>query len=100
MNLKKSKNWDYFLKGLVHGFGQKLALFSSFYFRKIDQENLFHDIVKRTNALLDHNKRKLKKSKIEIFAKGLVHGFGQKLAIFSIVIFEAKWTKKMFFTIM
>ena len=33
MKLEKTKNWD-FLKGLVHDFCQKMAIFSSFYFRQ------------------------------------------------------------------
>ena len=62
MNMKKSKNWDFF-KGVSPCFWSKIGPFASFYFRQIDQENLFHDIVKLTNALLDYKNRKLKKSK-------------------------------------
>ena len=36
-NLKKSRN-EHFLKGLVHGFGQKFELFLSFYSRQNRQE--------------------------------------------------------------
>ena len=60
--MKKWKNWDFF-KGVSLWFWSKIGPFASFYFRQIDQENLFHDIVKRTNALLDYKNRKLKKSK-------------------------------------
>ena len=43
---------------------------------------MFYDIVERKNAFLGHKKKKFKNWKMSIFPKGLVHGFGQKLAIF------------------
>ena len=49
---------------LTHGFGQKLTVIP-FFLGNIGFKN-----------------KKIKKSKTEIFPKGLVHGFDQKLAIF------------------
>ena len=43
---------------------------------------MFYDILERENAFLGYKKKKLKSRKIEIFPKGLVHGFGPKLSIF------------------
>ena len=43
---------------------------------------MFYDIIERKNACLRYKKKKFKKSKNCHFSKGLVHGFGQKLAIF------------------
>ena len=43
---------------------------------------MFYDIVERKNAFLGYKNKEFKKLKIEIFATGLVHGFGPKLAIF------------------
>ena len=40
-----------------------------------------------------------KSRKIEIFPKGLVHGFGQKLAMFSIFLFSAIQGRKICLTI-
>ena len=37
---------------------------------------MFHDILKRKNVFLGY------KTKMGVFPKGLVYGFGQKLAIF------------------
>ena len=43
---------------------------------------MFYVILKGRNAFLEYINRKLKKSRICIFPKGLVYGFGQKLVIF------------------
>ena len=43
---------------------------------------MFYDILEQKNNFLGYKNKKLKKSKIDIFPKGLVHGFGPKLAIF------------------
>ena len=60
-----------------------MAIFSNFFLLgKIDQENVFYDILERKNALLGYKKKKLKKSKIDIFPKGLTNRFGPKMAIF------------------
>ena len=43
-----------FLKGLVqlvHGFGQKVAIFPFFSLGKIGQENVFHHILERKEVL-------------------------------------------------
>ena len=46
------------------------------------QENVFYDILERKNAFLSYKNNKFKSSKIEIFPKGLTHGFGPKMAMF------------------
>ena len=78
----KSRKIETFLKGLTHAFGQKLAIFPSFFFRHIDQENVYYDILEQKNAFLGYKKRSSKSRKIEIYPKGLTHGFSEKLAIF------------------
>ena len=45
-------------------------------------EKVFYDILERKNAFLGYKKKKLKKAKIDIFRKGLVHGVGAKFSIF------------------
>ena len=48
------------------------------------RENVFYDILEQKNAFLEQKKTKNSKSwKIAIFPKGLTHGFGPKMAIFS-----------------
>ena len=49
---------------------------------------MFEDILERKKAFLDNKINELKKSRKGIFLKGLVHGFGQKLAIFQFFYFR------------
>ena len=58
--------------------------FHVFFKEDIGQGNVFYDILEGEKAFLGYKNTKLKKPKIEIFPKGLVHSFGQKLAIFFI----------------
>ena len=43
---------------------------------------MFYDILERKNAFLGKKKQSTKSRKSDIFAKGLTHGFAEKLAIF------------------
>ena len=74
--LKQSKNWD-FSKG-AHGFGQKMAIFPSFFFGNIGQENVFYDILERKNAFLSYKNKKLKQSYNWDFSKGVNPWFWSK----------------------
>ena len=79
---------------------QNWPFFHLLLFGNIGHENVFYDILERKNAFLGYEKKKLKKSrKIEIFPKGLVHGFGPKLAIFPAFLFLAIEARKMCFMI-
>ena len=42
---------------------QKMAIFQPFFLGNIDQENVFHDILKQNNAFLGYKNKKFKKSK-------------------------------------
>ena len=82
-----SKNW-HFCKGVNPWFWFKNGHFSNFFFLgKIGQENVFYDILEAKNAFLGYKNTKFKKSKVDIFAKGLTHGFGPKMAIFPTFFF-------------
>ena len=59
----KSLNINIFPKGLTHGFGPKMAIIPTFFFRNIGQENVFHDILEGKNAVLGDKKKKVKKYK-------------------------------------
>ena len=61
---------------------QKCPFFQLFFLANIGQENVFDDILEQKNAFLGYKNKKFKKSKIDIFPKGLTHGFGRKMAIF------------------
>ena len=56
--------------------------FFTFVFSNIAQENVFNDIFKQKTPFEAVKTRSSKSRKIEIFSKGLVHGFRPKLAIF------------------
>ena len=51
---------------------------------------MFYDILERKNAFLGYKNSMFKKWKNVIFAKGLTHGFGPKLAIFPCFFFLGK----------
>ena len=49
---------DIFPKGLIHGFGLKMAVFPTFFLGNIGQENVFYDILERQNAFLGYKNKK------------------------------------------
>ena len=61
---------------------QKWPLFQLFFLGNIGQENVFYDIIERKNAFVSYKRKKVKKSKIDIFPKRLTHIFDPKKAIF------------------
>ena len=66
---------------------QKWPFFQIFFLGNIGLENVFYDILERKNACLGYKKRSLNCRKIDIFPKGLTHGFGLKMAVFPTFIF-------------
>ena len=67
---------------------QKWPFVQLFFLGKIGQENVFYDILKQKNVLLGYKNKKFKKSKIDIFSRGLTHGFGPKMADFPTFFFR------------
>ena len=61
---------------------RKWPFFQLFFLANLGQQNIFYDILQQKNAFLGYKKTSLKSSKIDIFPKGLTHGFGPKMAIF------------------
>ena len=53
----KSRKTDVFPKGLTHGFGPNMAIFSTFFLGNNGKENVFYDIIERKNAFLGYKKR-------------------------------------------
>ena len=77
------EKFRFFPKGLAHGFGRKLAIFPSFYFRQYRPGKCVLGYSRRKKRLFRLWKQEVKKvEKFRFFAKGLTHGFGPKLAIF------------------
>ena len=59
-----------------------MADFPTLFLGNIRQETVFYDILEQKNAFLGYKNKKFKSPKIDIFPKGLTHGFGLKIAIF------------------
>ena len=68
---------------------QKWPFFPSFDLGNVDRKNVSYDILERTIAFLGYQIKNLisKSRKIEVYPREFVHGFGPKLAIFSIALF-------------
>ena len=79
-----------FPKGLTHGFSPKMAIFPTFLFLgNIGRENVFYDILKPKKTPFQSIKTRCSKSrKIDIFPKGLTHGFDPKMGIFPTFFFS------------
>ena len=83
-----SQKIDIIRKGLTHGFGPKMALFLPF-FQAIQAKKMSFTIFQSEETPFQAIKTRSRKSrKIDIFPKGLTHGFGPKLAIFPIFFFR------------
>ena len=59
-----------------------MAIFATFFFGNIGQENVLYDVLERENAFLGYKNKKFKKSKNWHFSKGINRWFGPKMAIF------------------
>ena len=84
----KSRKIENFQKGLVYVFCQKLTVFPCFYiWHYRPAKGLL--LQSRTRKVLFQaiKSRSTNSRKMEIFLKALVHGFGQKLAIFPFFYF-------------
>ena len=85
---KKSKTW-HFSKEVNPWFLFKNGHFRNYFFLfNIGQKNVFYDILKRINAFLGYKNIQFRKKKVEIFRKGLTHGFGSRKAIFRTFFFR------------
>ena len=86
----KSRNIDIFPKQLTHGFGLQIALFPTFIFYVIQARKMSFTILQneKKKPFQPIKKRTLKSQKIDIFPKGLTHGFGPKMALFPTFFFK------------
>ena len=96
-----SQKIDIFPKGLTHGFGPKMNIFPSFFLRQYRPGKCLLRYPKTKKKPFQAIKtRKSKSRKIDIFPKGLSHGFGPKMAIFPTFLGGgAIKARKMSFTI-
>ena len=86
---RSSNSWKIgiFPKGLINGFVQKLANLHLFILGKTGKENVFHDILQRTNAFIDYKNKKFRESKNWDFS---TPWFWSKIGNFPILLFYPK----------
>ena len=72
-SILKTRKIDFFLKELVHGFGQKFEIFLLFILAKIGMEKVFDDIFHSKKGFLENIDFDFKKSKNCVFPTDLVH---------------------------
>ena len=95
----KSRKIDIFPKGLTHGFFQKWLCFQFYIYQAIQARKTSFMIFGNIETLFEAIKTRSSKSrKIDIFSKGLTHGFCPKMACFSTVFFQAIQARKMSLT--
>ena len=95
----KSLKIEIFPKGLTHGFRTKMAIFRNFFFQPIQARKMSFTIFYNEKTPFQAMQKGSKSRKIDIFPKGLTHGFGPKIAIFSTFFSEAIQARKMCFII-
>ena len=97
---QKVEKLTFFLRGFTHGFGPKIAIFQTFPFQAIQARKMSFMIFQNEKTPFQAIKtRSLRSRKIDIFPKGLTHGFGPKMAIFPPFFFQAIQARKMSFMI-
>ena len=73
---------------------KKLKFFHLYCLSKIVREKVFAYVLDKKEAFIDYKTTVYEKGKMRIFAKGLVHRFGQNFEISSTLIFMQKKKKK------
>ena len=80
---------------------QKQPFYQPFFFSQYRPENVFYDILERKNGFLGDKKiRNSRSRKIDIFLKGLTHGFGTTMPIFQLFFLGNKDQKNVFYDIL
>ena len=96
----KSRKIDIFPKRLTHGFGQKMAIFPTSFFRQY-RPGKYPFRYSRTKKLLSisYKNKKFKQSKHSHFSQGVNPWFWSKKGPFTNFFFQAIKARKMSFTI-
>ena len=84
---------------LTHGFGPIMVIFLTLFFQAIQARKMSFTIFQKEKKPFQAIKRRSSKSqkKIDIFPKGLTHGFGIKNGMFRNFFFYEKQARKMSF---
>ena len=81
----KRRKIDIFTNGFTHSSGAKMAIFPTFFYQEIYARKMSFTIFQNEKPPFQAIKRRSSKSRtIDIFSKGLTHGFGPKMAFFQI----------------
>ena len=97
----KSRKIEIFQKGLTYGFGQKNGHFFRLSLLGIQARKMCFTILQNEKTPFQLIKTTGSKSrKIEIFPKGLTHGFGQKMPIFPCPFLGNKGQENLFYNIL
>ena len=80
------EKWEFFQVFFKGNIGQENVFYDDL--ERKNKENLFYKILERKNAFLGYKNKTFKRSKSEIFPKGLTHGFGPKMAFSSTFFFS------------
>ena len=83
----KSRKIDNFSKGVNKWLLFNNGFLSNFLLANIGQQKVFYHILERKTPLQAIKRRSSKSRKIDILPKGLTHGFGPNMAIFSTFFF-------------
>ena len=94
----KSGKIAIFPKGLVHGFGQKLAIFPKFLLRQYRRGKCVLRYSRTKKRLFSLLNKKFKKWKNCHFSKGVSQWFWSKIGLFSIFL-KVLYSRKMRFTV-
>ena len=73
---------------------KKLKFFLLLCLSKMDREKKFGDLLNKKEAFKDYKNSCVRKRKMRIFSKGLVHRFAQKFEISSSLIFMQNRPRK------
>ena len=97
----KSQNINIFLKGLTHGFGPKMAIFSTFSFQGIQARKMSFTIFQSEKTSFQGIKTRCSKSpNIDIFPKGLTLGLVQKWLVFQLFFLGNSGQENVFYDIL
>ena len=95
----KSRKIDIFPNRFIHGFAPNVAIFPTFFYRQYWLGKCCLRYSRTKKRLSRLQKQEVQKSRrIDIFPKGLIHGFAPNVAIFP-TFFQALIVEKMSFTI-
>ena len=80
----RTRKINIFPKKLTHGFGPKKAIFPTFFFRQFRPGKylLRYCRTKEKKPFYTVKSKRSESRKIDVFPKGLTHGFGPKMIIF------------------